>query len=83
MSGGQKQRIGIARAFVYDPKLIIGDEITSHLDSVTASFIYSVIKNYLKDKDAIGIFVSHDYNLKNLANKLYRIEDGALSLVGG
>lgn len=83
MSGGQRQRIGIARAFVYNPKLIIGDEITSHLDKETAIFVYTSIQKYLKDKNAIGIFVSHDYNLKNLANKLYRIEDGVLSLVGG
>lgn len=66
-----------------DPKLIIGDEITSHLDKETAIFVYTSIQKYLKEKNAIGIFVSHDYNLKNLANKLYRIEDGVLSLVGG
>ncbi|AHH13255.1 ABC transporter ATP-binding protein (plasmid) [Borrelia hermsii YBT] len=83
MSGGQRQRIGIARAFVYNPRLVIGDEITSHLDKETAIFVYTSIQKYLRDKDAIGIFVSHDYNLKNLANKLYRIEDGILSLVGG
>lgn len=78
MSGGQKQRIGIARAFVYDPKLIIGDEITSHLDCVTANFIYSVIKNYIEENNAIGLFVSHDSSLEKFANRFFRIEDGKL-----
>ena len=80
MSGGQRQRIGIARAFVYEPKLILGDEITSHLDLKTATFIYSVVKHYIEEKGAIGIFISHDSNLEKFANKFYRIEDGILSL---
>ncbi|UGQ16582.1 MULTISPECIES: ABC transporter ATP-binding protein [unclassified Borrelia] len=80
MSGGQRQRIGIARAFVYEPKLILGDEITSHLDHKTATFIYSVVKHYIEKMGSIGIFISHDSNLEKFANKFYRIEDGILSL---
>nr|WKT13900.1 ABC transporter ATP-binding protein [Borrelia sp. BU AG58] len=82
MSGGQRQRVGIARAFVYEPKLILGDEITSHLDLKTATFIYSVIKHYIEEMGAIGIFISHDPNLEKFANKFYRIEDGRLTQGG-
>ncbi|WP_445436406.1 ABC transporter ATP-binding protein [Candidatus Borreliella tachyglossi] len=80
MSGGQRQRIGIARAFVYEPRLIIGDEITSHLDRKTATFIYSLIRGYIEEKGAMGIFVSHDSNLEQFASKCYCVEDGILSL---
>ncbi|WP_420025783.1 ATP-binding cassette domain-containing protein [Borreliella valaisiana] len=78
MSGGHKQRIGIARAFVYDSKLIIGDAIISHLDRVIANFIYSIIKNYIEENDAIGLFVSHDSSLEEFANRFFRIENGRL-----
>ncbi|WP_210376632.1 MULTISPECIES: ATP-binding cassette domain-containing protein [Borreliella] len=72
MSGGQKQGIGIARAFVYNPKLIIGDEVISHLDRVIANFIYFVVKNYIEKNDAIGLFVSHDSSLEEFANRFFQ-----------
>ena len=70
ISGGQIQRIGIARALYNDPKILILDEITSHLDDKTEQKIIDELKKIKKNK--VIIFVTHNKKiLDNFDDTLY------------
>lgn len=75
LSGGQKQRVAIARALANDPKVIIADEPTGALDSVTASAIIDLLKQ-LSNEGTLVITVTHDESLMAYATKILRVKDG-------
>lgn len=75
LSGGQKQRVAIARALANNPKVIIADEPTGALDSVTATEIINLLKQ-LSSEGTLVITVTHDESLINYATKVLRIKDG-------
>ena len=75
LSGGQKQRIAIARALIKNPKVILADEPTGNLDSVTSRQIFGILKELSKDK--LVIVVSHDEEAAYRYNDyLIKISDG-------
>lgn len=77
VSGGQKQRIAIARALVKQPKIILADEPTGNLDSVTSEQIMKLIKKVSETN--LVIMVSHDSDEAHLyADRIIRIKDGRL-----
>jgi subfamily B ATP-binding cassette protein HlyB/CyaB len=80
LSGGQKQRIAIARALLKQPKILIFDEATSSLDSVTAEHFAHTI-NQLKGKVTM-LFISHGVPKNLLVDEVIRIGQGSLSAVG-
>ncbi len=83
MSGGQQQRVAIARALVNDPSLVIADEPTANLDSVTAHLIIDIMWE-LNEKDGITfIFSTHDQRLLDRVKRLVRLEDGCIVDGGG
>ena len=59
LSGGQQQRVAIARAVVTNPKLILADEPTGNLDSVTAGEIINILKTLAKERNKCVIVVTH------------------------
>ena len=71
ISGGQQQRAAIARALSNDPKLIVGDEPTGNLDSVSAGLIFALFEE-LVEKGKTIIMVTHD---RDLAGKIPRVEE--------
>ncbi|KAF9404891.1 hypothetical protein HW555_014113 [Spodoptera exigua] len=75
LSGGQKQRVAIARALANNPKVIIADEPTGALDSVTAAEIINLLKQ-LSREGTLVITVTHDESLISYATKVLRIKDG-------
>src|SRR3972149_1380346 len=78
ISGGQKQRVAVARALVTNPKLVLADEPTAHLDHKTA---YMVIELMRKMRDEFGttfIFSTHDQKIVGEAEIIFTIEDGEL-----
>ena len=78
-SGGQIQRLGIARALYHDSDIILMDEPTSSLDSVTESFILKTIKNLKKYKTIV--LVSHKKSSLTICDKIYKINNGILNTI--
>jgi len=77
ISGGQKQRVAIARALVNDPPLIIADEPTGNLDTVTAETIFEIFEKMAAQGKTI-IMVTHDASLATRFSRRLRISDGKL-----
>jgi putative ABC transport system ATP-binding protein len=71
ISGGQQQRAAIARALCNDPKLIIGDEPTGNLDTVSAGLVFGLFEE-LVDQGKTIIMVTHD---RELAGNIPRVEE--------
>jgi ABC-type lipoprotein export system ATPase subunit len=78
ISGGQKQRVAIARALVNDPPLIIADEPTGNLDSVTAETIFQIFEKLVSQGKTI-VMVTHDESLNDRFTRWVRISDGKLA----
>lgn len=77
LSGGQMQRVAIARALANDPKILLCDEPTGALDSVTSVQIMDLIKKIAKDH--LVIMVTHNPNLaKKYADRIVKFEDGKI-----
>jgi ABC-type lipoprotein export system ATPase subunit len=77
ISGGQKQRVAIARAMVNDPALIIADEPTGNLDSVTAETIFQIFEK-LVDQGKTIVMVTHDVSLAPRFSRRLHIVDGVV-----
>lgn len=75
ISGGQKQRVAIARALVNDPPLIIADEPTGNLDSVTAETIYQIFEKLVEQGKTV-MMVTHDLSLAPRFTRRKHIVDG-------
>jgi len=78
LSGGQRQRVAIARALVTRPKLVLADEPTANLDSVTGENILDLMKELNKSEKTTFIFSTHDARVMAHASSLVRLADGKL-----
>lgn len=77
MSGGQKQRVAIARALANDPEILLADEPTGALDSVTKTEIIRILKKIHKDGKTV-VIVTHDPEIAAMADRNLHIRDGRL-----
>lgn len=77
LSGGERQRVAIARALVTEPRLILADEPTGNLDSVTSREILALFSGLHKRGRTI-LLVTHDPQVAGIASRCVRIQDGRL-----
>jgi putative ABC transport system ATP-binding protein len=78
LSGGQQQRVSIARSLVSDPEIILADEPTGALDSVTGREVLDMLKSLWKDHGKTIIMVTHDLNLAKYAHTTIELKDGEI-----
>ncbi len=78
LSGGQRQRVAIARALVSKPRLVLADEPTANLDSVTGHSIIELMKELNHQEGTTFIFSTHDQRVIDQADRIIRIEDGRI-----
>ncbi|MFH1590877.1 MAG: ABC transporter ATP-binding protein [archaeon] len=76
LSGGQQQRVSIARSLAADPEVILADEPTGALDSVTGHQILNMLTKLWKEEGKTIIMVTHDLNLAKYAHTTIELKDG-------
>jgi putative ABC transport system ATP-binding protein len=78
ISGGQQQRVAIARALANDPPILVADEPTGSLDSITADHIFDVFEHLVTDKGKTIIMVTHDNSLAPRFTRHLMLADGEI-----
>jgi len=78
MSGGQQQRVAVARAIINNPSVVLADEPTANLDSVTAGNLLDLMERMNAEKNITFIFSSHDKNVIDRAKRLLILKDGQI-----
>ncbi|MEL6246996.1 MAG: ATP-binding cassette domain-containing protein [Cyanobacteria bacterium J06648_16] len=79
LSGGQRQRVAIASALVHQPKLILADEPTAALDSVSGRNVVSLMRQLASEQGSAVMMVTHDHRILDIADRIINVEDGRLS----
>ena len=79
LSGGQRQRVAIARALVTGPRIILADEPTANLDSVTGQRIVELMKTINETDKATLIFSTHDTHIMEHARRVVQLHDGTVA----
>ncbi|HRH26793.1 MAG TPA: ABC transporter ATP-binding protein [Parcubacteria group bacterium] len=82
ISGGEKQRLSIARALLRKPTLLVFDEATSSLDSITEEEITKTVRDVTSTKEHITVLVAHRLSTIMHADKIYVLEKGVVSESG-
>ncbi len=78
MSGGQQQRVAIARAIVTRPTIVLADEPTANVDSLTANSLLDLMQRLNQEHGVSFLFSTHDQRVMDRARRLIRLKDGKL-----
>lgn len=77
LSGGQKQRVAIARALASDPKVLLADEPTGALDSVTSYEVMDLIQG-INDEGKTILIVTHEPDIAQMTKRIVNLKDGVI-----
>ncbi|MHA2298951.1 MAG: ABC transporter ATP-binding protein [Candidatus Hodarchaeales archaeon] len=79
LSGGEQQRTAIAVALANDPRLLLADEPTGELDSLTTAIVIDYLKQLNEETGLTIIVVTHDKRFSKMTDRTYKIQDGKLT----
>ncbi len=82
LSGGELQRVGLARALAHRPKVLLADEPTGNLDSVTGVKILDLIKETTKRHNTTVLMATHDPKAASVCDQMVRMKDGQIVAEG-
>ncbi|MCY4526177.1 MAG: ATP-binding cassette domain-containing protein, partial [Anaerolineaceae bacterium] len=83
LSAGEQQRVAIARALIREPALVLADEPTGNLDSDSAARVMTLLLTLTRDAGKTLVMATHDVAALTMADRVARIEDGALTVTAG
>ena len=78
LSGGQQQRVAIARALATGPDLLLADEPTGQLDSITGRSVMRLLRSLVESRGVTVVVATHDPVLIDMADQVHRLNDGVL-----
>ena len=78
LSGGQQQRVAVARAIVSQPTLVLADEPTANLDTVTSSQLMDLFVELNQHHNITFVIATHDVRIMKYAKRLIKMEDGKI-----
>ena len=76
LSGGERQRVAIARSLANGPSVLLADEPTGNLDSVSAGLVLDLIGRIHQEQQMTVILVTHDMEIARRASTTFRMKDG-------
>lgn len=79
MSGGQQQRVAIARALAMNPSLVLADEPTGNLDTVSADGVFELMRRFNKERGTTFLIVTHNHDLANRCDRIIEVVDGRIT----
>lgn len=82
LSGGEQQRVAIARSLITRPAIILADEPTGNLDRKNSEEITGLFRLVNKRLNSTIMIITHDENVANSCDKVYRMVDGRLNFLG-
>ncbi len=78
LSGGQMQRVGIARALIQSPAILLADEPTGNLDTITGNVILDLLKRLTRELNTATLMATHSVEAAALADVVVRLRDGKI-----
>jgi putative ABC transport system ATP-binding protein len=78
LSGGQRQRVAVARALAAKPRLILADEPTAALDTVSGKTVVTLLRAIAKERNGAVLMVSHDHRVLEFADRIVNMVDGRI-----
>ena len=81
LSGGQRQRVAIARALANDPSIVLADEPTANLDTITGREIIDLIKQLNTEQGVTVISATHDLKMLDVSDRIVDIRDGLVERI--
>jgi putative ABC transport system ATP-binding protein len=78
LSGGQMQRVGIARALIQSPAILLADEPTGNLDTVTGNIILELLKRLTRELNTATVMATHSAEAAALSDAIVRLRDGKI-----